>query len=45
MNTISLTDTPHSCQIPPAEFREHFNAYLNHILRGRAAAKVRLVLE
>jgi hypothetical protein len=29
----------------PAEFKERFNAYLDQILKGRDAAKVRLVIE
>ena len=31
--------------ITPAEFKERFNAYLDQILKGRDAAKVRLVIE
>jgi hypothetical protein len=36
---------PDGSPATPAEFKERFNAYLDQILKGRDAAKVRLVIE
>ena len=36
---------PDGSPATPAEFKERFNAYLEQILKGRDAAKVRLVIE
>lgn len=36
---------PDGSPAKPAEFKERFNAYLDQILKGRDAAKVRLVIE
>jgi hypothetical protein len=45
LEELTITLFPDGSPATPNEFKERFAAYLEKILKGRDAAKVRLVIE